>query len=358
MRIVQIGLGVVGRALVRQVLAQREALAGRYGVTLNYLAVADSGGALGDGTLLDPAALLSAIAAKAEGRRLADLAGGRPGVAWPDLLPAEPCIVVDASAADGQSPPLIAALRAGHRVVLANKRPLSGPWAEFQALTAAGATRYEATVGAGLPVLSTLQALLDSGDRVERVDACLSGTLGFLASELDAGRRLSEAVRAAHALGYTEPDPRDDLSGADVARKALILARTFGLPWSPEVLSPEPLFPAELAAVSRDAFMARLGELDAPMAARQAQARERGEVLRYVAALTPEGPQVGMRALPLDHPLAGLRGPDNMFSFTTDRYRERPLVIRGPGAGPEVTAAGVLADIVATARELGDNPTV
>jgi len=351
MRIVQVGLGGVGRALVRQVVAQREALARRYGVTLNYLAIADSSGAIGNGALLDQARLLAAVEAKAAGGRLADLPGGR-AVAWPELLPAEPAIVVDTSAADGQAPALIAAVRAGHRVVLANKRPLSGPWGEFQALAAGGATRYETTVGAGLPVLSTLQALLDSGDRVHRVDACLSGTLGFLASELDAGRPLSAAVREAHRLGYTEPDPRDDLSGADVARKALILARTFGLPWSPDLLAPEPLFPPELAAVSRDEFLARLDELDAPMAVRQAAARERGEVLRYVAALSPAGPEIGMRALPLDHPLASLRGPDNMFSFTTDRYHERPLVVRGPGAGLEVTAAGVLADIVATAREL------
>lgn len=354
MRIVQIGLGGVGRALVRQLMAQREALARRYGLRLDYLAIADSSGALSDGGLLDPAALLAAVEAKAAGVRLADLPGGRAGLGWPDLLPRERCIIVDASAADGQAESLIAAVRAGHRVVLANKRPLSGDWADFQALTAGGATRYEATVGAGLPVLHTLHALLDSGDRLHRIDACLSGTLGYVTSELDNGRPLSAVVRKAHALGFTEPDPRDDLSGADVARKALILARSFGLPWTPEMLAPEPLFPPELAGVGRDEFMARLEELDAPMAERQAAARAAGTVLRYVAAVTPDGPQVGLRALPHDHPLAGLRGPDNMFSFSTDRYAERPLVVRGPGAGHEVTAAGILADIVATARELQD----
>ena len=176
--------------------------------------------------------------------------------------------------------------------------------------------------------------------------------LGLLTSELDAGRSFSAALRTARELGYTEPDPRDDLSGADVARKALILARSFGLPWPADLLRPEALFPAALAAVNREEFLARLDELDASVAERAAQARERGDVLRYVAAVAGDGPDIGLRALPADHPLAGLSGPDNMFSFTTERYHKQPLIVRGPGAGLDVTAAGVLADIVATAREL------
>jgi homoserine dehydrogenase len=137
-----------------------------------------------------------------------------------------------------------------------------------------------------------------------------------------------------------------------VARKALILARTCGLPWELAQIPAEPWFPPELATVSRDEFMARLEELDEPFAARVAEARAAGGALRYVASITPEGARVGLQILPAGHPLAGLRGPDNLFSFTTARYTERPLVVRGPGAGLAVTAAGVLADIVATAREM------
>ncbi len=233
-----------------------------------------------------------------------------------------------------------------------NKKPLSAAWVEFTELTAHGETRYEATAGAGLPVIATLQGLLDSGDTLARIEAAMSGTLGYLCSELEAGAPLSAAVRAAHRLGYTEPDPRDDLSGADVARKALILARTCGLPWEMSDIQAEPWFPSDLAAVSREEFMARLEELDGPFAERVAAARARGAALRYVATVTPAGASVGLRAVPADHPLASLRGPDNLFSFTTARYAERPLVVRGPGAGQAVTAAGVLADIVATAREM------
>lgn len=352
MQIIQIGLGGVGRELVRQVLDRRVALEWRYGVRLEYLALVDSGGALATGAPLTDAEIAAAVAAKVAGQSLAGLPGGRAQIEWPALLPGEPCLIVDVTAADGQGPALAAAVAAGHRVVLANKRPLSGPWDEFRALTARGATRYEATVGAGLPVIGTLQTLLDSGDTIERIEASMSGTLDYLCTELEAGVTLAEAVRAAHALGYTEPDPRDDLSGADVARKALILARTCGLPWTMADIPSEPLYPTSLAGVSRAEFFSRLGELDAPMSARIAEARVTGAALRYVATITAEGAGVELRALPAAHPLAGLRGPDNLFSFTTTRYRERPLVVRGPGAGLAVTAAGVLGDIIAAARSV------
>ncbi len=347
--IVQIGLGGVGRELARQLLARREALAEAYGFRLDYAALADSSGLRAPAGGLTPDETLAAVAEKEAGGRLGGSAGGP---AWRSLSLGRPCIVVDVTAADGQEQGLAERVAAGDRVVLANKKPLSAGYAAFQALTTRGATRYEATVGAGLPVISTLRGLLDSGDEVTRIEAAMSGTLGYLCAELEAGAPLSAAVRAAHALGYTEPDPRDDLSGADVARKALILTRTCGLPWEPAQIAAEPWFPPALAAVGRDEFMARLEELDAPFAARVAEARAAGGALRYVATITPAGASVGLRVLPADHPLAGLRGPDNLFSFTTARYAERPLVVRGPGAGLAVTAAGVLADIVATAREM------
>ncbi|HMQ32190.1 MAG TPA: homoserine dehydrogenase [Chloroflexaceae bacterium] len=348
--IIQIGLGGVGRELARQLLARRAGLADAYGFRLDYAALADRGGLRARRDGLPPDEVLAAVAEKEAGRRLGG--PGSTGLAWRSLGLDRPGIVVDVTAADGQEGPLAARVAGGDRVVLANKKPLSAGHEVFLALTARGATRYEATVGAGLPVIGTLRGLLDSGDEVTRIEAAMSGTLGYLCAELEGGAPLSAAVRAAHALGYTEPDPRDDLSGADVARKALILARTCGLPWEPAQIAAEPWFPPALAAVGRDEFMARLEELDAPFAARVAEARAAGGALRYVATITPEGASVGLRVLPADHPLAGLRGPDNLFSFTTVRYAERPLVVRGPGAGLAVTAAGVLADIVATGREM------
>jgi homoserine dehydrogenase len=350
--IIQIGVGGVGRELAGQLLGARAALEARYGFRLEYLALADSTGALTSGSPLPDERIHAAMGAKAAGVSLAASPVGRALQSWGELLPGGPCIVVDVTAAGGHEAALAAAVAGGARVVLANKKPLSGSWAHFTALTAHGATRYEATAGAGLPVITTLQGLLDSGDRMARVEAAMSGTLGYLCSELEAGATLSTAVRAAHRMGYTEPDPRDDLSGADVARKALILARTCGLPWELGDIPAEPWFPPELANVGRDEFMARLEELDAPFAARVDEARSQRAVLRYVATITPTEASVGLRMVLADHPLASLRGPDNLFSITTARYAERPLVVRGPGAGQAVTAAGVLADIVATAREM------
>lgn len=350
--IIQLGLGGVGRELARQILAQRDLLAHRYDLGLDYMLLADSTGILYTDTPLGPDTINEVLAAKATFHQLTDVPGATWGNRWSDLLPKTPSIIVDVTASSGHESQLARATLAGHRVVLANKRPLSGTYSTFAALTNGGATRYEATVGAGLPVISTLQGLLDSGDEVLRIEAAMSGTLGFICSALEAGAKLSEAVREAHSLGYTEPDPRDDLSGADVARKALILARSCGLPWEPSAVTAEPLFPDELASVSRDEFMARLDELDGPMAERVAAARKRSEFLRYVATISPSGASVGLHAMPSAHPLSTLRGPDNLFSFTTTRYNERPLVVRGPGAGQSVTAAGVLGDIIATAREI------
>jgi homoserine dehydrogenase len=350
--IVQIGLGGVGRELARQLVAAREPLAARYGFTLDYAALVDTTAVLNTGEAIPPGQVLSVVDAKAAGAPLRDLGGRERTGTAASLRVTPPAIAVDVTAAAGNEVLLADAVRFGNRVVLANKKPLAAAHSLFRQLTEAGATRYEATVGAGLPVIATLQALLDSGDALVSVEAAMSGTLGFLCAELEAGKPLSAAVREAHALGYTEPDPRDDLSGMDVARKALILARTCGLPWELDAVPAEAWFPPALAAVSRDEFMARLEELDAPIAERVAEARARGGALRYVASVTPAGASVGLRVLSADHPLAGLRGPDNLFSFTTARYRERPLVVRGPGAGLAVTAAGVLADIVATAREM------
>ncbi len=350
--IVQIGVGGVGRELVGLLLGARAALESRYGFRLEYLALADSTGALASGSPLADERILAAMRAKAAGVSLAASPAGRAIQNWDELVPDGPCIVVDVTAASGHEVLLADVVSGGARVVLANKKPLSATWSSFVELTFSGATRYEATAGAGLPVISTLQGLLDSGDQMVKIEAAMSGTLGYLCGELEAGVPLSTAVRAAHQMGYTEPDPRDDLSGADVARKALIVARTCGLEWELANIPAEPWFPPELAGVSRDAFMARLEELDAPFAARVAAAKAQNGALRYVATITPEGASVSLRVVPSDHPLASLRGPDNLFSFTTTRYAERPLVVRGPGAGQAVTAAGVLADIVATAREM------
>lgn len=193
---------------------------------------------------------------------------------------------------------LLEALTAGQRLVLANKRPLTATLATFIDLTAHGKTRYEATVGAGLPIISTLQNLLDSGDALLQIEASMSGTLAYLCSALEQQQPLSTAVQTARSRGWTEPDPRDDLSGADVARKALILARTAGLPWDMNAVPGEPWFPPELATISVEDFMQRLSDLDARFAHEVAQAHAQNMVLRYVATITPTGASVTLKHLP------------------------------------------------------------
>jgi homoserine dehydrogenase len=352
--IIQIGVGGIGSTLLRQLMQQQDALQQRYGFKLGYLALVETSGAVHTGQMLSPATMQAVLDARQNRVPLAELEGGCSPCAWQTFLPDAPCIIVDVTAADGLEESMVAAVNAGHRLVFANKRPLSKSLDVFKTLTATGATRYEATVGAGLPVLDTLQRLLDSGDKMVRIEAAMSGTLGYLCGALEEDIPLSQAVHTAKSNGWTEPDPRDDLSGSDVARKALILARTCGMSWEIDDIPAEPWFPPELADLSVAAFMARLPELDSTFAERVAQARTRSMALRYVATVEPDGASVGLRELPLDHPLAGLRGPDNMIVFTTERYQEPVprMVIRGPGAGLDVTAAGVFGDIIATAREM------
>ena len=204
----------------------------------------------------------------------------------------------------------------------------------------------EATVGAGLPIFDTYRKLVESGDRVLTIEGCLSGTLGFVMTEVERGRSFSEALRAAMGKGYTEPDPRDDLSGADVGRKALILGRLLGFPGEPADVAVESLVPAALRPLPREAFLAKLATMDADWAKRAAAAKAKGGTLRYVASVTKKRISVGLAVVPRSSPFFGLKGTDNQVAFTTVRYRKNPLVITGPGAGPAVTAAGVLNDML------------
>jgi aspartokinase/homoserine dehydrogenase 1 len=271
------------------------------------------------------------------------------------MLPSHRPILVDLTSEE-TAPLLQEALERGFHVVLANKKPLAVPLIAFDRMIASArerrlSFRYEATAGAGLPVLDTLAKLREAGDRVDTIAGCFSGTIGFLMTSLEEGTKFSDAVREAWKRGYTEPDPRDDLGGVDVARKALILARTLGRRVELSDIALEPLYPAALDDADPKRFIEKLAALDDEYARRASQARDEGRVLRYVATIARHDIRVGIEAVPQSSPMGRLRGTDNQVAIYTKRYKTNPLVVTGPGAGAEVTAAGVLNDIVAITTE-------
>jgi aspartokinase/homoserine dehydrogenase 1 len=206
---------------------------------------------------------------------------------------------------------------------------------------------FEANVGAGLPVVSTLRDLIASGDEIVRIEGILSGTLSYLFNTFDGTVPFSALVRGAHAMGFTEPDPREDLSGQDVARKLLILGRQIGLRMDLDEVKVDSLVPKALARGKYGrAFLPAFARHDAQMAERVKRAAARGNVLRYVGTLERGKASAGLKEFPQIHPIASAKGSDNIIAFTTTRYSRTPLVVQGPGAGADVTAMGVFSDIL------------
>ena len=258
-------------------------------------------------------------------------------------------ILIDATASEAVAERHAAWLAQGIHVVTACKLGQGTSLARWQAIRDAqrtGNSRYgdSATVGAGLPLLRSIRALQTGGDRIHAIAGVLSGSLAWLFNQYDGLRPFSGFVRQARDAGYTEPDPRDDLSGEDVRRKLLILARAAGVGLDSDGIEIDSLVPPELAALAAADVDAALPDLDAAMRERYADAYKRGEKLRFVARLENGRARVGLESLPADHPLAGGAGTDNTVAMWSDRYRQRPLVIQGPGAGADVTAAGLLDD--------------
>lgn len=334
------GTGVVGAALLDQLRDQASFLASR-GLTLQVATLANSRGGL-RGQSLDLTDWRAQLAAEA-----------KPLVLSTWLQEAEPgSVLVDCSTSPELAQLVQPALARGLHVVAANKKANSGPLSEWVAIRETAARQgvrflYETNAGAGLPLLDTLANLTLTGDRVERIEGILSGSLSFILGLLGEGVPLSVAVRTAKAKGFTEPDPRDDLSGMDVMRKLIILARDSGFLIEPEAVEVEGLLPPDFdASGSVEAFLARLEALDEAFGARISHLKALGQMLRYVGTVSPEGCRVGLRDVTPDHPLASVSGGENAVSVQTHRYHARPLVIRGYGAGAEVTAAGVFGDIL------------
>lgn len=363
--LVQIGIGTVGGAVVEQVIANRDRWRTALGIDVRIGAVVTRAGAVvsATGGVLPDEVLTGMVQGRREGTTDAALTGApidviAPVAAVERLGEAGPVVAVDAGAGDDNVPVLVAALGVGGGAVLANKAPLALPWEDawsqvlWSEAGPGGHLRYEATCGAGLPVISTLRSLLDTGDEVRDIQGTVSGTLGTIFSDIAAGSAFGAAVRSAAARGYTEPDPRDDLSGLDVARKALILARTLGGHDDLGRMAVQSLVPASLDGGDIDvaAFLRRIDEHDPVIAGLAADAAAGGGTLKYVMSVRPgEVPSVGLRAIPATGVLGTLHGPENVVVIRTARCDEYPVAISGPGAGAAVTAAGVLADVLALA---------
>jgi aspartokinase/homoserine dehydrogenase 1 len=268
-------------------------------------------------------------------------------------------VIVDCSASADVASHYAHWLSEGIHVVTPNKKANSAEYEYYERLKdarrAAGSHYlYEATVGAGLPVIQTLRDLRETGDEIRRIEGMFSGTLAYLFNTWDGSQSFSSVVRQAKSLGYTEPDPRDDLSGTDVARKLIILGREMGLRLEISDVDVESLVPPELVGCGIDEFVERLAEFDAPMLARLEAARGRDCVLRYVGSVGVDGrAEVGVVELPTSHPFANIALTDNIVRFQTARYDQNPLIVQGPGAGPAVTAAGVFADLLRVCAYLG-----
>lgn len=343
-----IGTGVVGRRLLEIMEAQVPVLLDTMRLNLKLVGLANSRRMIWNDTGLPI------------GEALTRLEDGEPMDL--DSLIATLCesrlerlLVVDATASAEVAQRYPDLLEHGIGVVTPNKRANTFDMAFYHRLGEAAhhnevLYRYETTVMAGLPVMSTLRSLIRSGDRIERIEGVFSGTLSYLFNRIGEGCAFSEAVREAREKGYTEPDPRDDLKGEDVARKLLILAREIGLSVERSDVAVESLVPFHLVESSVEDFMAGLAEVDADWQARTEAAVAEGKRLQYVGVIENERLKIGVRAVDAHSPFGPLRGTDNTIMLTTARYHDTPLVVQGPGAGPDVTAAGILADLVDAAE--------
>lgn len=360
--LIQLGVGHVGAAVAKEVLRLASIWREQAGVSIRYHALADSSGfAL---SREDESAPISALEHRAQGKPLASLPEWRPIADWHAVLgqaitttgDAERVIVVDCAVGHGTTELLLAARQAGSHLVLCNKDPLNGPIEQFQALRGdfrRGSLRPSATVGAGLPITSAVAAATASGDAIESLSAVASGSLGYLTAAMTKGASFTDALTEAIAAGYCEPDPRVDLSGHDVARKLLILARLAGHPAHMVDVAAESLIPAGAEEMSRDDFLAALPGWRDHLRDRFATAHATGCVLRYIGTMDGAGMlRASLTTLSRDDPLARGQGPENVFVLHSERYQRHPLVITGPGAGVAVTAGAVVGDILRAAGAL------
>ncbi|KAH3767552.1 homoserine dehydrogenase [Pelomyxa schiedti] len=374
--VVVIGAGLVGTAVVKK-LVDVETLAGwrnAVGATVEIVGWVDSSSVVGlSGGISPRAEFVAALECKARTNRL-NTEGGpthqleeivRNFSAHIDrFLPEALKVLVDVTASPLTQAALVLGLDLGFRVVLANKKPLAGPWAQCARLISNPRVRHESTVGGGIPVIAMLRYIMDTSDEILAIEGQLSGTLAYVLSEVEKGVPFSKAVRTAKESGYTEPHPRDDLAGADVGRKVLILARMAGWHMEPTDVKLESLYPPALAdpKVGPEEFLSGLEAMDEDIARRSALAVSHGATLKYMARIEKirSGENIGKCTITVglvevpkgSAPASGAA----YLLFRTAVHPDIPLILSGHGAGGPCTAAGVLGDIISLAREQGAEP--
>jgi bifunctional aspartokinase / homoserine dehydrogenase 1 len=348
-----VGCGIVGGALLDQLAEQTHQLKREFNLDLRVRAIATSTRtAVADGQL--------------------DLGRWREALTN-DYLPTDldalathvhaehlpHAVIIDCTASETVAQQYAGWMKRGIHVITPNKRANTADLEYYRTLRRSSRDHgarylYETTVGAGLPIIQTLRDLVQTGDDVYEIEGIFSGTLSYLFNVYDGSRSFSEIVADAKAQGFTEPDPRDDLSGMDVGRKVVILAREIGIPMELRDVEVEGLVPQEMEHLSVPDFLEALPTQDEAMGRQFEEAKRRGEVLRYVGRVDQKGnASARLRSYPLDHPFARIQMTDNIVLFRTRRYQPNPLVVQGPGAGPEVTAGGVFADLLRLSSSLG-----
>ena len=341
-----VGVGLIGSTLIKQVREQSRFLKEKRGLEIRVVGLANSRKMLFDDSGIDLSSWQEQLQQSGLEMDITIFIGRMKELNLSNT------IFVDNTANEKIANYYESILDSSISISTPNKIAASSGYLQYQRLKAIAAKRgvqflYETNVGAGLPVISTLNDLINSGDRILKIEGVLSGSLSFIFNSFQPGTSFSEIVRQARALGYTEPDPRVDLNGIDVRRKLIILARETGLALEAKDVKIESILPeACQQAKGVESFFEEIAKADGYFTELLESAQAEGKVLRFAARLEDGRATIGLLKVEASHPFYTLSGSDNMIVFTTERYRERPLVVRGPGAGAEVTAAGVFAEII------------
>ncbi|MFM6975256.1 MAG: bifunctional aspartate kinase/homoserine dehydrogenase I, partial [Sphingobacteriaceae bacterium] len=341
-----LGTGQIGTTLFKQLLSHRDFLRDNNDTEVRIIGLANTRNMLIDVNEISLPQWQQQLEEKGEPADLEKFITKMIALNLPD------CVLVDNTAGSAPIKYYEKVLSSSISIVTCNKVGNSGSYDQYRRFKEAARIHgvdfyYETNVGAGLPIVRTLKDLMMSGDRVTRIEAILSGTISFIFNNFKGDANFHDIVKIAQEKGYTEPDPRDDLNGTDFMRKMLILARDAGHQLEPEDVVIQNMLPkACMEAKSVDDFYEQLKVSADYFNQLKKEAEQAGKVLRYIGKLEDGKVSVSLQSVDETHPFYMLSGSDNIISFTTDRYVERPMVVKGPGAGAEVTAAGVFADLV------------